>query len=140
MGQLPPFRADVRRRCSRHEAQEQDRHRSLRGNHGQSQGRERLQTRHRTHRRRPQEPRSTLQIRRQGIHRQRLPRQCMGTALGRHLRRIRQLDERTRHHLPPNEPDSRRMGNRSERSGNGIRQHGQQLSHRCCLQPRCSHR
>ncbi len=35
MGQLPPLRADVRRRGSWHETQEKDRHRSFRGNHGQ---------------------------------------------------------------------------------------------------------
>ncbi len=37
MGQLPSFRTDVWRRCSRHEAQEQNRHRSLRGYHGQGE-------------------------------------------------------------------------------------------------------
>ncbi len=57
------------------------------------------------------------------------------SAVGRHLRRIRQLDERARHHLPPHEPDPRRMGHRRQRTGNGLRQHGRQFGHRCRLQP-----
>ncbi len=35
MGQLPPLRTDVRRRGSRHETCQENRHRPLRGHHGQ---------------------------------------------------------------------------------------------------------
>ena len=49
------------------------------------------------------------------------------------LRRVRQLDERTRHTIPPHEPDSRRMGYGGKRASYGIRQYGKYLGYRCSI-------
>ena len=89
--------------------------------HRRDQGREESQERYRADDRRPEGTGRTLQGRDQEKHGQGLPDQSVGTALGRYLRRIQQLDERARHPVPQAEQHPRRMGNGRERTGDGVR-------------------
>ena len=59
-----------------------------------------------------------------------------GTAVGCHLRRVRQLDERTRYPLPQNGRHTGRMGYGSYGNGDGIRKHGTDIRYWRMLQPR----
>jgi len=63
------------------------------------------------------------------------PESAWEQPVGRYLRRVRQLDERARHPVPPHEPDSRGVGYGCQRTGHGLRQHGQQFRYGRCLQP-----
>ena len=63
------------------------------------------------------------------LDRKGLPRQRIRTVVGSHLRRVRLMDERTRHPLPQDGRHSGRMGNCSERAGDGIRKHGRNFSY-----------
>ena len=58
-----------------------------------------------------------------------------GTAHGRRPRRVRLLDERARHRLPPHERHPEQLGHRRQRPDDGLRQHGRRLRHRRCLLP-----
>ena len=52
------------------------------------------------------------------------PGRSPGTAVGRHRRGIRLVDEPARHHLPQAEQHPGRLGDRRQRPVNGVRQHG----------------
>src|SRR5208337_23783 len=58
-----------------------------------------------------------------------------GSAVGRDRRRLLLLDEPARDHLSPAEQHSRGLGNRRERAGDGVRQHGRDVGHRRRLHP-----
>ena len=58
------------------------------------------------------------------------PQDPRGAALGRHRRRVRQLDEPARQHLSPAARHPGRLGHRGQRAGDGVRQHGRRLRHR----------
>ncbi len=112
MGQLSPLRADVRRRrCARHEAEKQNRHRSLQGgHHGPGEGGKGVKFDNELN----VDDFKELVVRFKKAVKEYtgkdFPESALGTALGRYLRRFRQLDERTRHNLSPHESDSRGNG------------------------------
>ncbi len=58
---------------------------------------------------------------------QALPAGAEGSAVGLDRRRLLLLDEPARDHLSPAEQHSRRLGNRGERPGDGVRQHGRDV-------------
>ena len=47
--------------------------------------------------------------------------------MGRHRRRVPELERQARHLLPPHRGHPRRMGHRGQRAGHGVRQHGRRL-------------
>ncbi len=59
----------------------------------------------------------------QGTRRQELPGLAVGPADGRRGRRLRLVDERPRHRLPPQVQHPDRVGHRRQRPGDGLRQH-----------------
>ena len=83
---------------------------------------------------------NALQARRRQAPRPALPAGSEGPALGRHRRRVLDLDERPRRHLPHAQRHSRKLGHRRQRPGDGVRQHGRELRHRRRLHPRSVHR
>ena len=64
-----------------------------------------------------------------------LPAGPAGAAVGRHRRRLRQLDERPRQVLSPPARHPRKLGHGRQRPGDGVRQHGRDLGHRRRLHP-----
>ena len=140
MGLLPPFRTDVRRRGARHETAEQRGRRPVRGHHRRDEEGARRQARHGALHRRPQGTGREVQGGRQGAHGSRFPHQPVGAALGRHHGRVPELDERTRHSLPQTQQHPGRMGYRSQRTGDGLREHGRPVGDRRSLHPRRSDR
>ena len=116
--------------------------RAVRDRHPHAQARA-LPRRYRGHeadRRRPQAARLPLQGARQGAHRQAVPERSVEAARRRHRRRLRLMDERPRHRLPPQIRHPRRVGHRRQRPGHGLRQHRRQLRLRRRLHPRPGHR
>ncbi len=63
----------------------------------------------------------------QGAGRQELPGVALGPADGRRGRRVRLVDERPRHRLPPQIQHPDRVGHRRQRAGDGVRQHRRRL-------------
>ena len=96
--------------------------------------------RHQAHRRRPQGTGRPLPEADQGPHRQELPQGSLGPAGRRHRRRVRLLDERPRHRLPPQVQHPQRMGHGRQRAGHGLRQHRREFRFRRGLHPRPRHR
>ena len=65
-----------------------------------------------------------------------LPAGAARAAVGRDRRGVRLVDEPARHHLSPAARDSRELGHRGQRAGDGVRQHGRRLRHRRRLHAR----
>ena len=63
------------------------------------------------------------------------PHEPKRSAVGRHRRRVLVVDEPARDHLSPPQRHSRRMGNRRQRPGDGVRQHGRDVGDRRRLHP-----
>ena len=77
--------------------------------------------------RRPQGAGEELQGRREEADRRGFPDLSVGPAVGSHLRRVRLVDERTRHPLPQTQQHPRRVGHGRIGTGHGIRQHGREF-------------
>ena len=77
--------------------------------------------------RRPQGAGEELQGRREEADRRGFPDLSVGPAVGSHLRRVRIVDERTRHPLPQTQQHPRRVGHGRIGTGHGIRQHGREF-------------
>ena len=77
--------------------------------------------------RRPEGARAPLQGAGEGARRQELPGVAVGSADGRHRRRVRLVDERPRHRLSPQVQHPDRVGHRRQRAGDGLRQHRREL-------------
>ena len=60
--------------------------------------------------------------------------------MGRHRRRLPELERQARRLLPPHRRHPRRVGHRGQRPGHGLRQHGRRLRHRRRLHPQPGHR
>ena len=66
----------------------------------------------------------------------RLPRRSVGAAPGRHRRRLRQLGQPARRHLPLDVQHPVELGHGGHRAGDGLRQPGRRLRHRRRLHAR----
>ncbi len=71
----------------------------------------------------------------QGSHRQRLPHRPDGAAQARHHRRLQELEQRARGHLPQPREDRPRPRHRRQHPDDGLRQHGRRLRHRRRVHP-----
>ena len=100
-----------------------------------AEGQEGLPPRHRPLGRRLARDHRRLQGRRAEGDRQAVPAGSARPVVGRDRRRVRLVDERARHHLPPAQRHSRRLGHRGQRPGDGVRQHGRDERHRRRLHP-----
>ena len=129
VGLLPPLRADVRRRRPRRAEAAGRGSRAVRDGDRDAQARA-LPPGHRGHQadgRGSQGARRPLQGAREGARRQELPGFTLGSADGGGRRRVRIVDERPRHRLPPQVQHSDRVGHRGQRAGDGLREHRRQL-------------
>ena len=127
LGFVSPLRTDVRRRGAGHETRFEGRPRPVRGDHRGAEGQEGREERHRPDDRRPQGAGEELQGRREEADRRGFPDLSVGPAVGSHLRRVRLVDERTRHPLPQTQQHPRRVGHGRIGTGHGIRQHGREF-------------
>ena len=91
--------------------------------------------RHEAHRRRPEGAGRPLQGARQGACRQELSAVAVGPADGRRGRRVRIVDERSRHRLSPEVQHPERVGHRRQRAGDGLRQHRRRVGLRRGVHP-----
>ena len=123
---LPPPAADVRR--GRHGPQGPPR-RAVRAHPQRREEVQGRQARQRTGRRRPQDGDRALQGGHPQVHRQGLPRKPDGPDLERRRRRVRLVDERPGHGLPPAVRHPRRVGHGLQRHGDGVRQPRRRLRH-----------
>ena len=141
LGHLPPLRADVRRRRARPEAAAEDRASTrsstaldeLKQKRGVARG-------HRADADGPRGAGRATSRRRQGAHRQGLPRGPARAAVGRDRRRLRLVEQRPRHRLPRDVRHPRRLGHGGQHLLDGLRQHGRRLRHRRRLHARPGHR
>ena len=129
LGQLPPVHPDVRLGRARRRPS------PVRGDHRPREARRRGERGHCADRPGLAPGGGRLQGHGGGRNRQAVPAGSGRTALGRDRRRVRQLDEPARHHLPPAARHLRRLGHRGERAGDGVRQHGRGLRHRGLFHP-----
>ena len=127
---LPSLRPDVRRRRARAQAGDQGGGGSVRDRVAGEEARPRRHARHRPQR--GSAPGAGLRV--QGAHQDAPGRALSGgsarAALGRHRRRVRLVEQRSRHRLPQAERHPRELGHGGQRAVDGVRQHGRRLRHR----------
>ena len=104
--------------------------RGLRGDPRGREGAARPRTRHRAFGRRLAGGHRALQGEGRGGTRKAVSAGPPGAALGRHWRRLFELDEPARRHLPPPARHSRELGHCRQRAGDGVRQYGRHFRHR----------
>ncbi len=129
VGLLSPLRADVRRRGVRHEARIEGGSRSVRGVDRRAEEKARREDGYRPYDRRSEGVGCGVPQGREGADGIGVPRESVGSVVGRDLRRVRFVDERARYSLSQTQQHSRRVGYRSVGAGHGVRQHGRELGH-----------